>query len=85
MIMQWKKIIEGCGFVQFQFGLYLIVFVAQLTTTVNVEYPHLLKKTQLTDMDDRESDPIQYFDLIVDKVQWHGRNFSIMEMYPCAR
>ncbi|KAK7498039.1 hypothetical protein BaRGS_00010627 [Batillaria attramentaria] len=57
----------------------------QLTTTVNVEYPHLLKTPQLTDMDDRDSDPIQFFDLMIDKLQWHGRNFSVMEMWPCAR
>ncbi|KAK7114537.1 CD109 antigen-like [Littorina saxatilis] len=57
----------------------------QLTTTVNVEYPHLLKQTEREDMNDRDSDPIQFFDLMIDRIQWHGRNFSIMEMYPCAR
>ncbi|KAL8603129.1 hypothetical protein ACOMHN_059301 [Nucella lapillus] len=57
----------------------------QLTTSVNVEYNHLVKPTQLTDMTDRDSDPIQYFDLMVDYIGWHGRNFSIMEMKPCAR
>ncbi|KAK6185943.1 hypothetical protein SNE40_008070 [Patella caerulea] len=47
----------------------------QLTTTVNVEYPWLLKPTQ---------DEIKFFDLMVDELKYHGRNFSIMEMSICA-
>ncbi|XP_076469788.1 CD109 antigen-like [Babylonia areolata] len=57
----------------------------QLTTTVNVEYKHLMKPTQLSDFSDRDSDRIQFFDLMIDDLQWHGRNFSIMEMKPCVR
>lgn len=60
----------------------------QLTSTANVEYQHLLKPTQQVNMDDH-SDPakvahIQFFDLRVDDMQWHGRNFSVMEMRPCV-
>ncbi|KAK7114535.1 CD109 antigen-like [Littorina saxatilis] len=58
----------------------------QLTTTVNVEYEFLLKPTQQVDMTDRseEADHIRFFDLIIEDIQWHGRNFSIMEMRPCV-
>ncbi|XP_071092281.1 CD109 antigen-like [Haliotis cracherodii] len=47
----------------------------QLTTTVNVEYPILLKPTQ---------DGIKFFDLMIDYINFSGRNASIMEMSPCV-
>jgi hypothetical protein len=58
-----------------------------MTTTVNVEYDHLIKLPQKEDMSDpsKEADRVKFFDLMIDKFQWHGRNFSIMEMHPCAR
>jgi len=61
--------------------------LVQMTTTVNVEYPHLIKMPQKVDMSDssNDADRVQFFDLMVDKILWHGRNFSIMEMHPCAR
>ena len=48
----------------------------QLTTTVHVEYPWLLKPTQ---------DEIQFFELTADNIRFTGRNFSVMEMTPCIR
>ncbi|KAL8613871.1 hypothetical protein ACOMHN_032861 [Nucella lapillus] len=58
----------------------------QLTTTVNVEYPFLLKPTQKVDMGNRAVDVerIRFFDLLIDDLQWHGRNFSVLEMWPCV-
>lgn len=59
----------------------------QMTTTVNVEYSFLIKLPQKVDMTDpsTEAGRMKFFDLMVDKMLWHGRNFSIMEMQPCAR
>lgn len=48
----------------------------QLTTTVHVEYPWLLKKTV---------DEIQFFELTAENTRFTGRNDSIMEMTPCVR
>lgn len=48
----------------------------QLTTTVNVEYPWLIKPTQ---------DEIQFFELTADNIRFTGRNSSVMEMTPCVR
>jgi len=48
----------------------------QLTTTVHVEYPWLLKKTV---------DEIQFFELYAENTRYTGRNQSVMEMYPCIR
>ncbi|KAH3771981.1 hypothetical protein DPMN_173312 [Dreissena polymorpha] len=48
----------------------------QLTTTVHVEYPWLLKKTV---------DEIQFFELTAENIRFTGRNASIMEMTPCVR
>ncbi|XP_076470049.1 CD109 antigen-like [Babylonia areolata] len=58
----------------------------QLTTTVNVEYPFQLKPTQKVNMDDGDESAqrIQFFDLHIDNLKWHGRNFSVMEMWPCV-
>ncbi|XP_046585013.1 LOW QUALITY PROTEIN: murinoglobulin-1-like [Haliotis rubra] len=47
----------------------------QLTTTVNVEYPWLLKPTQ---------DEQKFFDLMIDYYTFTGRNGSIFEMSPCV-
>ena len=48
----------------------------QLTTTVHVEYPWLLKKTV---------DEIQFFELYAENTRFSGRNDSVMEMTPCIR
>ena len=48
----------------------------QLTTTVHVEYPWLLKPTV---------DEIQFFELYPERVRAWGRNFSVIEIAACAR
>ena len=48
----------------------------QLTTTVNVEYPWLVKPTD---------SQIQFFDLRAENIRFTGRNSSVMEMNPCIR
>ncbi|CAH1779511.1 unnamed protein product [Owenia fusiformis] len=48
----------------------------QLETHVNVEYDNLLKQAELD---------APAFDIIIDDLKFSGRNFSIMEMRPCAR
>ncbi|PVD21251.1 hypothetical protein C0Q70_19422 [Pomacea canaliculata] len=57
----------------------------QVTTTFNVEYPHRIKLPQRVNMDDPNSETAVFFDLMIQRLDWHGRNFSIMEMTPCAR
>ncbi|KAK7498085.1 hypothetical protein BaRGS_00010673, partial [Batillaria attramentaria] len=58
----------------------------QLTSTKNVEYDFLIKKPQKVDMTDTsdEAETIKFFDLMIDDLKWHGRNFSVMEMWPCV-
>lgn len=48
----------------------------QLTTTVNVEYPWLVKATD---------SKIQFYDLRAENIRFTGRNSSVMEMNPCIR
>ncbi|CAG5133426.1 unnamed protein product, partial [Candidula unifasciata] len=55
----------------------------QLTTTVNVEYPWLLKKPQHVNNDPNE-EVIKFFDLYVDLLSFRGRNDTIMEMTTCV-
>ncbi|CAL1532738.1 unnamed protein product [Lymnaea stagnalis] len=55
----------------------------QLTTTVNVEYMWL-QKQPMREGNNFGSDPIKFFDLIVDELRFSGRNDSIMEMTNCV-
>lgn len=52
-----------------------------------MEYDWLIKKPQKVNMADNSenAERIKFFDLDIDDLQWHGRNFSVMEMWPCTR